>query len=546
MKQKLSLLLLLLALKSAYADTYFVSFLGSNTNVGSITKPFLTLQKGADILKPGDTVFVRTGTYKERLFVRTAGTVSQPAVFINYANEKPIIDGEYIRPSGNIATTDPISGKTADDYGLVTIEGSFITFSGFDIYRSAGLGITVCNYGNKPACHDNVIEKCFVHECRNKGIWSLSTVNINFSYNEVYHTANFAPYKRSSPDWPSCLQAYGCKGLKIIGNKVHENWGEGIGIWNDEDVLAEGNTVYNNSSGNIYIDNGINVTLSSNLIYDTMDPDFAGNNSPSDGINIADEPTATSRGGNVKIYNNVIWGCLNSLRWRDFQTGSGMKDVLIANNTFVNPSIGRCIEIQEGNHQNISIVNNIFQQTKTTKSLINIGGSTAAFTFSNNLWSTNPGTPYKQTSDVVALPLLAEQGSTVAGMLDKNWFKLTAQSPAIAKGKVIAEPLNDINGTVRGASIDIGAWEYLITTKMENLVNFSSISIHPNPAKNLIFIEGNFVETASYQIFSLDGQSLQTGMVGLGAISVQVLNPGVYLIGVKTNSASYIHKFIKE
>lgn len=488
MKKRLILLFTLASLSCANASTYYVSPQGNNTNPGTILKPFLTLQKGADMLKPGDTVFARTGTYKERLFIRTVGTASQPAVFINYANEKPVINGEFIRPSGNTASTDPISGNTADDYGLVTIEGSFITFSGFDIYQSAGVGITVCNYANKPACHDNIIEKCFVHECRNKGIWSLSTLNINFSYNEVYHTANFAPYKRSSPDWPSCLQAYGCKGLKIIGNKVHENWGEGIGIWNDEDVLAEGNTVYNNSSGNIYVDNGRNVTLSSNLIYDTNDPDFAGNNSPSDGINIADEPTVTSQGGNVRIYNNVIWGCLNSLRWRDFQTGSGMKDVLIANNTFVNPSFGRCIEIQAGNHQNISIVNNIFQQTRTSNSLINIGGTTSAFTFSNNLWSKDPGAPYKQASDVVGLPLLTETGTTTAGTLDKKWFMPTSKSPAIGKGKVIVEPLRDINGITRASIVDIGAWEFAPITVLDRIKIPQNISLHPNPSKKEINI----------------------------------------------------------
>lgn len=48
---------------AARAATYYVSPAGSNTGAGTITSPFLTIQKAADAARAGDTVIVRDGTY---------------------------------------------------------------------------------------------------------------------------------------------------------------------------------------------------------------------------------------------------------------------------------------------------------------------------------------------------------------------------------------------------------------------------------------------------------------------------------------------------
>ena len=57
--------------------TYYVSPSGSNANNGTTTgTPFLTLQKAASVVAPGDTVLVRGGTYAlaAALKLSTAGT----------------------------------------------------------------------------------------------------------------------------------------------------------------------------------------------------------------------------------------------------------------------------------------------------------------------------------------------------------------------------------------------------------------------------------------------------------------------------------------
>src|SRR5207247_2824791 len=48
-------------------NVYYVATTGSNSNAGTLASPFRTVNKGVSVLTPGDTVFVRAGTYNEAL-----------------------------------------------------------------------------------------------------------------------------------------------------------------------------------------------------------------------------------------------------------------------------------------------------------------------------------------------------------------------------------------------------------------------------------------------------------------------------------------------
>jgi len=59
-----SVLALLSIPASAAAATYYVATNGSDSNSGtSVSSPFKTMQHAADLTNPGDTVYVRGGTY---------------------------------------------------------------------------------------------------------------------------------------------------------------------------------------------------------------------------------------------------------------------------------------------------------------------------------------------------------------------------------------------------------------------------------------------------------------------------------------------------
>ena len=88
-------------------SSYFVSTGGSDSNAGSLAKPFRTIQRAASIAQPGDTVLVRGGTYRETVQPSRSGTGSSPIVFKPYGNETVTISGAdpvtgWSRQSGSV------------------------------------------------------------------------------------------------------------------------------------------------------------------------------------------------------------------------------------------------------------------------------------------------------------------------------------------------------------------------------------------------------------------------------------------------------------
>jgi hypothetical protein len=65
---------------------------GDDCNDG-ITKPFLTIQRAAEIALPGDTVLVQPGIYRERVSPTKSGTSTAPITYISAVPNEAIIRG---------------------------------------------------------------------------------------------------------------------------------------------------------------------------------------------------------------------------------------------------------------------------------------------------------------------------------------------------------------------------------------------------------------------------------------------------------------------
>ena len=79
------------------AAEYYVSTTGNNaTGNGSIDNPWQTITKGQSMLSPGDTLFVREGTYRESVTITSQGSVDNPITIKAYPNETPILDGRAV------------------------------------------------------------------------------------------------------------------------------------------------------------------------------------------------------------------------------------------------------------------------------------------------------------------------------------------------------------------------------------------------------------------------------------------------------------------
>ncbi len=89
--------------QAAGSTTYHVSPSGSDSQDGSLTRPLRTIARGLSLLKPGDRLLLRQGTYRERLTVDADGTSTAPIIIQAWPGEKVVVDNALaaFRAAGN-------------------------------------------------------------------------------------------------------------------------------------------------------------------------------------------------------------------------------------------------------------------------------------------------------------------------------------------------------------------------------------------------------------------------------------------------------------
>jgi len=118
------LFLLVLALPLTAAE-YFVAVDGDDRAAGTQATPFATVQRAQHAANPGDTVFIRGGTYIMRedqiagrqrpyVFVTLLDKSGEPGKPINYwayPGERPVFDFSQVKPAGARVTAFRINGS---------------------------------------------------------------------------------------------------------------------------------------------------------------------------------------------------------------------------------------------------------------------------------------------------------------------------------------------------------------------------------------------------------------------------------------------------
>ncbi|HTS34102.1 MAG TPA: DUF1565 domain-containing protein [Candidatus Solibacter sp.] len=281
--------LVLLATTSLIAQagsTFYVAKSGSDSNSGSFTAPWLTIQHAANSVTAGATVYIETGTYNESVTFPNSGTAANPITFANYAGQTPTIDGTGLKVSGV--------------QGLINIVNqSYITIRGFEIrnYTTASAnptptGIWVTGSGSGVQLLNNIVHNITTTSEKNGNAFGIAVYgtastpidHITISGNQVYNlkTGN-----------SESLNVDGnVTNFAITNNVVHDNDNIGIDAIGFEGVgpsgsdqarngVVSGNTVYNITSyGNpaygkqyaadgLYCDGCAYVIFERNTVYNT-------------------------------------------------------------------------------------------------------------------------------------------------------------------------------------------------------------------------------------------------------------------------------------
>jgi chitodextrinase len=229
---------------------------------------------------------------------------------------------------------------------------------------------------------------------------------------------------------------------------VYDNYGEGIAYVLSDGGTIKNNTVYDNYSVEIYLDNAQTTTVDSNLAYTTGNTGYYRSGYPASGIGSANESYSTSNPLNtLTIVNNIVLNSKYGFYYSNEANGGGLQNVTIANNTFYKGAVDM-LWIASAAHSNSFVENNVFYQVGNV--MTNVAGS--GVTYRNNDWYGGTAGTAAGSGDVLADPRLANAGGLTAAD-----YKLTLGSPAVASGLTLSNVPADYFGTPRAVAYDLGA-----------------------------------------------------------------------------------------
>ncbi len=436
---------------------YYVSKSGNDSNPGSEGQPWLTIQKAANIASAGDTVYIKSGTYNERVIVRNSGSSGNYITFKAYSTDTVTIDG-------NGVTLPAFWGGLLDisEVNYIKISGLRIKNAGPDD-NNVGILMDECSY--------ITIEKCYTYNTVGSGIAAWNCTNITIDDNEVELACNDGEQE--------CITVAGTDTFEIKNNRVHNNGagsigGEGI----DAKDGASNGKIYNNHVYNlnnrlgIYVDawdkHTYNIEIYNNLVHDI---------SGADGFTLASEAGGLLE--NIQIYNNIAYDCgicgITISSNGDSATHP-MKDIHIINNTFYSNGSGEWgggIAVDNADLQSAVIRNNILSQNLSFQMEVESYVPGQNVTADHNLihgFRDYDG-EIKGDDFVEGDPLFISASGAD--------FHLQQSSPAIDAGSSTSAPSFDYDNIARpqGSGYDIGAYEYQVAASNPTIsLNKTSIS----------------------------------------------------------------------
>lgn len=411
---------------------YYVDPSGSNSGPGTESQPWRTIQKAADTMVAGDTVYIKTGTYRERVVPQHSGSAGNYIVYAAYPGSTVTIDGANI---------------TVPDYrGLFDItDRDYIRISGLRIVN-AGPGPYSAGILVRQGRHI-IIEDNYIYNTSDSGIGVWYSEDVIIDNNEVEE----ACYDKSNESITVCRT----DGFEIKHNLVHHGFKEGIDAKDgSRNGKIYGNHVHHMESVNIYVDaygtHAYNIEVFNNIVHD----------SPT-GLALASE-----QGGlleNVKVYNNVSYSNLVGLyMWDCCGDSTPIQNVQIVNNTFYDNgrnSWGGGILLENPEAEDVIVRNNICSENFYFQICAQDVPS-QNYTVDHNLidgFRGNEGEIYGDDYVEGDPRFIDPVGAD---------FHLQGDSPAIDNGSSQNAPSNDFDGQQRpvGAGYDIGADEYTAST----------------------------------------------------------------------------------
>src|SRR5437016_586929 len=313
-----------------HAATYYVAPSGSNSNPGTLAAPFATLQKAHDIANPGDTIYMRGGTYTSpQVDISRNGSSGNYINVLNYAGEVPVLD----------AVNDNRAGAA-----VITLRNAaWWHIKGLELKNGYAYGIYLAGTAS-----NNIVEFCNVHnntrvQASGAGIIIEAGSNNLILNNDSHHNGVYGTTGGDGIDDNSTGV-----GNILRGNRVWRNNDDGIDLWASQHALVEGNWSWENGKKDDLTPSGGNGTgfklgggagsdglhtIQNNLAWRNKANGFD-DNSANLTMNVFNNTSWDNGTGNFSFYTHVAFVLKNNLSFPNSLVNISAAEVVQQSNSW--------------------------------------------------------------------------------------------------------------------------------------------------------------------------------------------------------------------
>lgn len=354
-------------------NVYYVAVNGNDENAGTLNAPWRTIQKAADTLVAGETVFVREGLYEEFVQIKQSGSAQEGYItFQAFPGERPVLEGKNLTPTGSNNTLLLIRGAS-----YIAVQGFEIRGFTTDNRKDYISGMKVRGGGSHILIANNEIHTISNHATKGNAHGLIVYGDSLTPISDITITGNNIHHLLSGSSESLTLDG-NVKDFVIEYNKVHDNNNIGIDIIGHYETctapcidqarngIVSHNLVYNidtstnpaygskgdRAAAGIYVDGGTNVIVENNEVFNS---NF--------GIELASEIHGKDT-SKVTVRNNYVH---HNQGAGIIMGGSGSSNGGARNNTVVNNTLYMNDTMQQGYAEitlqnynvNNTLVNNI-------------------------------------------------------------------------------------------------------------------------------------------------------------------------------------------
>ena len=354
----------------SYGRILWVSPTGSDTAAGTEVAPYRTIARALTMVGPGEAVFLKTGTWSERILV---------------SSQQDGLPGAYITVRAAPGATPVLKGGTGSTQAMIDVRRAYWRFEGLTvdlagdrafgaIWRTAaghhgvlrgsvlkngtaGAGVTVAEFAHDVLIEGNDISYFTKVEDDSHGVLAqTSASNVTVRGNDIHHNSGDS-VQCIGPEGGATMAGTPFDNLLVEDNLLHDNRENGIDIKTCTRVTLQRNRVYGHKLSTTSRGEGIVVHLSArDVIVDGNTLWGNGKSIAVGGVRVNDPPT------NIVVTRNVVRDGINA----NGEEGVGIRvgtsvNVKVTHNTVWNMP-GACVFFAGGDSgptENIEVRNNV-------------------------------------------------------------------------------------------------------------------------------------------------------------------------------------------